>query len=706
MAFAFFRRRQKMVTIIMVVLMVAFLIGFKGFESILERRVEREPVGQTRYGTIRVGDIRVAQNDLQLLGNLGLQPTDRYSLRPGTFEFQMIASQGNESSRVYAMLVQEARSADLQITREDINSFLASLDLGASQSEWSDSLRAMLRHYRMTEGEFHDAIERWLSVQRLYANNVLNMPPSEEAVKVLARDYLEKIKLRVLRIDAAKHLDKVVKPITADQIREAYDRFAELPAGIPTDDNPYALGYLVPDQVRISYMFMPYKAYLRAARPPLAEVKKHYDNNQQQYTAEKPAATETQPAPLPFAEVREEIAEELAQQKAAAMMDTLTGKIGDLLEKYPAGASESVHQWVKSQIIKDAAPLLATRLAVVNIQNMPLHEAIDTIRKSARIKGIAFPYGDSPNHLDPDILVTVQGTNITLGEALEQLRSFAKWPQIEWGIIDGIDGVLFATGGEGAGNFVPLVAQTSDLMNVEQLYDHGLLGSTMAGDQRTDLGTWAFSAEGLVNRVPDMPAMKPNQDGQVMVVRGANAGNLMWRLLEALPAHKPELDQVHQKIVEDLRLIEAFDIAKIEALKIEKVEDFEAAIAAPDADKFETDLISRRSLTDVRQMQQGGLDLPPSVKVREDFIEAAWRLAPSSPDEALQPSTFERFELPSRKQVLLMQRVDFQPLRKSDFDGMYRDMVRRELAQQSFLASLQWFSANMVHQRVNWQNEE
>ena len=41
MAFAFFRRRQKMVIIIMVVLMVAFLIGFKGFESILERRVER-----------------------------------------------------------------------------------------------------------------------------------------------------------------------------------------------------------------------------------------------------------------------------------------------------------------------------------------------------------------------------------------------------------------------------------------------------------------------------------------------------------------------------------------------------------------------------------------------------------------------------------------------------------------------------------------
>ena len=52
---------------------------------------------------------------------------------------------------------------------------------------------------------------------------------------------------------------------------------------------------------------------------------------------------------------------------------------------------------------------------------------------------------------------------------------------------------------------------------------------------------------------------------------------------------------------------------------------------------------------------------------------------------------------------MIMQRIDFKPMTKSDFEGRYRDMVYRELSQQSLIASLQWFGANMVQQRLNWQ---
>src|SRR5690554_5472185 len=104
MAFAFFRRRQKMVIIIMVVLMVAFLIGFRGFEIIFDRKIEKQSIGETRHGSIRYADIYSAEHDLNILANIGLaRPMGQsYSYVPGSIEFQMITSRNNDPARTYA----------------------------------------------------------------------------------------------------------------------------------------------------------------------------------------------------------------------------------------------------------------------------------------------------------------------------------------------------------------------------------------------------------------------------------------------------------------------------------------------------------------------------------------------------------------------------------------------------------------------------
>lgn len=211
MAFAFFRRRQKMVIIIMVVLMVAFLIGFRGFEIIFDRKIKKQSIGETRHGSIRYADIYSAEHDLNILANIGLaRPMGQsYSYVPGSIEFQMITSRNNDPARTYAMLVQEAQSAKLIINDDDVNSFLASMDIASTLRDSADWLKAMLQAQRITEEQFRNIVKRWLAVQRLYANNVINLPPSEQIIMVVARDYLEQMKLRILKFDAEDYLEQV-----------------------------------------------------------------------------------------------------------------------------------------------------------------------------------------------------------------------------------------------------------------------------------------------------------------------------------------------------------------------------------------------------------------------------------------------------------------------------------------------------------------
>ena len=98
MALGFFRRRQKMVMIIMAVLMVAFLVGFQGFSMLLSGRGGSDSIGTILGGRvhIRTGDIRQASFDLNVqFVNVGLLlsqyiPPPKLAEFPTTTQFLMI----------------------------------------------------------------------------------------------------------------------------------------------------------------------------------------------------------------------------------------------------------------------------------------------------------------------------------------------------------------------------------------------------------------------------------------------------------------------------------------------------------------------------------------------------------------------------------------------------------------------------------------
>ncbi|MFO7909135.1 MAG: hypothetical protein R6U42_03735 [Halomonas sp.] len=97
MAFAFFRRRQKLVIIIMAVLMVAFLVGFQGLQQLVSGTRGEQTVGKSRFGELVNRDLERANSDINLLNAMGLGSQQRFmgAIPTGT---QFAALMRNETS--------------------------------------------------------------------------------------------------------------------------------------------------------------------------------------------------------------------------------------------------------------------------------------------------------------------------------------------------------------------------------------------------------------------------------------------------------------------------------------------------------------------------------------------------------------------------------------------------------------------------------
>ena len=64
MALGFFRRRQKLIFILMVVLMVSFLVGVQGFTALFKENPGEFVVGKADGFEITTGDLQAARADL------------------------------------------------------------------------------------------------------------------------------------------------------------------------------------------------------------------------------------------------------------------------------------------------------------------------------------------------------------------------------------------------------------------------------------------------------------------------------------------------------------------------------------------------------------------------------------------------------------------------------------------------------------------
>ncbi|MHC4984026.1 MAG: hypothetical protein ACYTF6_12775, partial [Planctomycetota bacterium] len=137
MALRFFYRRQKLVFIVMVILMVSFLVGFQGFKIACEAGRGGLTRGHTRWGKIRDRDFRSAGGELAILRALALL---RGPLAPGRQKIIYILSgpqlgvagvdRADDMALAYALLTREAEEAGVRVTDGEVENFLAGWGYG------------------------------------------------------------------------------------------------------------------------------------------------------------------------------------------------------------------------------------------------------------------------------------------------------------------------------------------------------------------------------------------------------------------------------------------------------------------------------------------------------------------------------------------------------------------------------------------------
>lgn len=502
MAFNFFRRRQKMVMIIMAILMVSFLIGFQGLERILPSRQEKDVRGHSAVGDITTTDRQQAEADLQILayvlGSSELEkqigsnePAARgYKAYVATeyFKYGAISTEqlswyllmGGSDEEIYdkyAMLLKDAVANSIEASDAEISGFMARAKLDGKDQMKKFLADLRTAGHKITEKQFRHAIGNWLMIYKHAMAAVNDVPPSEAMIKLAFRDANEKIDLAVVKVDAQKIAEAITTKPSDDQISKQYNEYASVPEGSFQDANSMGFGYQVPSKARVAYLYLSKRAVERAAayqylkqRPGEIvtvgeEVATAPSTKPGSATATATATAGTPPATaatepqttwvtktarlddLPFGQALPAIEERLDPKVVDAIAARVIAKAeairAELLAK--GVAPENLYQQVVEQMMVKS-PALDAKIKT-SFESMRLDRAMKLLAGEAGLEGIAFPW-DRHGKLSvkPDVRVRLRaGENTTLAVALADIAQQVGYDKYikEWRLVDRIDGVLY-----------------------------------------------------------------------------------------------------------------------------------------------------------------------------------------------------------------------------------------------------------------------
>jgi hypothetical protein len=709
-ALGFFRRHQRMVFWIMVILMVVFLITINGAEPffrLVSPSGQKAVLGQAgrlqRYD-IRSADLQRATTDIRLLQAMGMGSPQRVLIDPlvagppaelpGELGFMLVtaaaAGRDADPARDWLLLCREAQELGFSSSRAMA---VEALERWRGWSE--DQVTRLVQELRRDERDFgnvqpndvYKAVEGYLLVAQAFEAARGTLEPAEPELRLLFRDTNQKMNVAAIAFEANDYVDKVGEP-TDEQVVELFNSARKEEANTPDNPNPYKFGYRLPDRVQVEYVFVDYKEVLPTVQPDEEAMYQYWQGHQQEFTtpasgpASGPAtasapATSSQPAAKRYAQVKPEIRRRLQQQEA-------------------------------QRKVREIADALLNRV----------------------------------NAAAPASAPSTQG-------AISPLETVANEM-----LKDGL----------------PVVYRRTGPLSALELSEDPILGSAARMPNGPTLDQAAFSVKEL--STAERAALSVGEVyGSVMDVGGTNAGKLVWRVSQALPSEVPDEKllttdpALRKRVRDDWRMMQAYQLAlKAAQDSMAKAQqDGLDKAAAAGGKKVQTtpSPISRKviapaftqspylegaitSALELLRWQQGGRkgDQPrtysesfylqaarinpyfliaPTAPLGEPwlpdqaqkFIDAMFALAPQDVGEtppASQPtsqpapaSALALVEVTGQHQVLVAQRVQFFPAYESSYRDRriglireWRELHRHELAQR-------WYSDSDIQQRTNYQ---
>ncbi|MDY6914632.1 MAG: hypothetical protein SVT52_09290 [Planctomycetota bacterium] len=763
MAFGFFRRHQKMVVVIMAVLMISFLVGPTFFKSFLQKQPGDVVLGHMGESEITVNDLRAAEGDLAVLRTIRLADPRRIPWPSNTTdsEYLFLSSNGAQAELAYALLLREAEEMDVSVVEQDVDNFFARL--GLTGAEYSGLVSAFQSRFGIREERLRSAVARWLKIYKTYVEAQVGTPPSETRVRHLYRELAEKIALKFAVVPAKDFLDKTSEP-DAGAVEEQFEKFSDTRAGSASAENPFGFGYRQPDRAGIAYLLVQRRVLERVARPGGKQVRDYYSEHEKEFVKKvpvpstQPALATTQPTSKPteyreeiadFSQVKAQIIEKLTAAAVGRRLDeTLSLAEGLLAETAGNLTGAEAYRQVVEHMKLPAENILDRPLPAVRIRRCRLDRAVKLLAEAAGIEGICYPWGKFGKiELDKSIRVTLKDKNLTLRQALDGITRQVLSPDsagkaagsVDWVMCRGFEGVLFPVGGEFGQAFFPVRVDETAVLTVQELREHDVLGSCRTSDRGGEM-LWriVFTAEPFDGGDGNGSAIGVGDDGPRMYALGKEAGRLLWRIVQAQPAHRPEqiTDELRKQVVADLKMQAALELAEKRARKIldaaadsglqvaaEKVK-LAVKITQPFARKqqilprqeimrmaimsgqFHRDMFVRMML--VKPVEFWPSDVAelslPTTEARRRFVDEAFSLAPPNVEPPYpEDNRVLLVKLPARREVVLIARDSFRPPVQSEYEQHARQLLTHALMEmRRYDERTEWFTCRRIFQRTGF----
>ena len=261
----FFRKHQKMVFIIMVVLMFIFLLtgwGAGSLSSLFAPRPENRPIGTVEGEKMTQGERMTAQVDIELLNQyLGLGnifrvlafATSGAEAIPGEAGYVLL-QRNPEPVLCWALLLREADQTGVKVTDAAVDEFL-SMVLGKDKAGLGEILADMSKS-KLTRNDLYRAVRNYLRVAEAFKVRADGVVQSEDQLRTTFLNMARTMTLAIVQFRAADYTGEAPDPQRNDLLA-MFNQYKALPPRDPQNGTPFQFGYLQPDKVQLEYIFIP-----------------------------------------------------------------------------------------------------------------------------------------------------------------------------------------------------------------------------------------------------------------------------------------------------------------------------------------------------------------------------------------------------------------------------------------------------------------
>lgn len=733
MALGFFRRRQKMVLVIMVFLMVAFLIQ-GGIRGLFEPKPHKEVIGRAGEKNITLAMQWTADADIKILsGWLGMGRGQRPG--EGAFVIFQTINAGRQPELAWALLLHEAGQMRIRVAEQEVENFLAASGLSGERYR---QLVAQLARQKLGEKDLRRAVANYLTIIEALRAGLVNVPPSMPEVRTAYRDLQERIQLGMVVFRAEDFTAAAAEP-TAAQIGEWFTGRKHLLPDVPGNKTPFGFGYRQPDRADVAWLFIDQDRLTEAVKVPERLMREYWLGHKGELTKEVPIPTtatapattqpaETQPTqpgepaeprtrtvPIEkYSEAKPLIRQKLRPQVAEQKLAELIVQAKRLLARH-AGARDPYQEAFKA-LAGEAEPLLGRKVGKLALTSAPLDSIIEQLENITGVS-IAFPYGEHEKlTIDRKVVVPLGElkADATLGQALEKIRLALKLPgRFTWKTLKGLEDAVFLAEPV---NLLPVKVGRTGMVDFRQLARQEPLGwagsAPGGGDPLMAVVASAEAFQGPERR--RTPLIEVGRDfRQAMYVTWPATGRLLWRLMAAQAEHEPTqiTPAIRRQVIRDMKMARAFEnaheAARTMQAQVETGKDLEELAKAAKREFIKTDPFPRKRPVPRRGI--GGLTIVvvptsvPQVGANPDFLKQAFALVPADPDDRTDPGPADIVPLRRARKLLLIQRIGYEPPTEDEFDkvGLYLT-VPAVMAQRQQAALITWFAFDSIRDRLDF----